>query len=511
MKNKKSIHRLLAGQLSELCRKGTEMKGTKKQTASLHEEFYRAIFETSPDALLLADMEGRILECNPVACDFLGYSRDELLRLNATTLLPALLSNHISDIINEISSTENPFIWIAAKKKDGRIVPAEGTIKIITTEGENLLYACLRHAAPPKSTQHLLREGEITWRRRGDDFVMVGFSTAIEEVESRITQGSVGGKASEILRNRPDVLQDLRECFDRKTSLRREVSFQKDADSDLTYLSLTHIYVKPHFVITHMEDITKETKARQALHESERRLSTLMNNLPGMAYRCLNDEHWTPQYISGGCLGITGYETADLYENRTLRLRDLVHPDDYESVRDQRQEALLDRKPYILEYRIMTASGDEKWVLERGTGIYDDEGTLVALEGLITDIDDRKTAATALQNERDLILNYLEMTGTIIAVINDDQKVILVNKKGCEILGYDGEELIGKNWFDTCIAERERQEARNLFLRVMTRKRKPADYVERTVLTRKGEEKVITWHSAVIKNAVFDISGLLIS
>ena len=511
MKNKGSINRRLAGQLSELCRKGAGMKGTKKQTAPLNKEFYRTIFETSSDALLLVDLEGRIRECNPEACNFLGYSRNELLRLKATTLLPDLLSKHIPDMIDEISSTESPFIWIAAKRKDGRIVPAEGNIKIITAGGENLLYACIRHAAPLKSTQILLREGEITWRRRDDDFVMLGFSTAIEEVKSRIAQDYVGKKASEILQSRPDLLKDLRECFDRKTSLRKEVSFRVDADSDLTHLSLTYIFVEPHFVITHMEDITKEIMARNALRESERRLSTLMDNLPGLAYRCLNDEHWTMQYISGGCLGITGYEAADLYESKQLRLRDLVHPDDYESVREQRQEALRDRKPYMLEYRVVTASGDKKWVLERGTGIYDEKGTLVALEGLITDIDDRKAAATTLRNERDLILNYLEMTGTIIAVINEDQKVILVNKKGCEILGYDGEELIGKNWFDTCIAEREREEARDLFLRVMAGKRKPADYVERTVLTRKGEEKVITWHSSVIKNAVFNISGLLIS
>lgn len=135
----------------------------------------------------------------------------------------------------------------------------------------------------------------------------------------------------------------------------------------------------------------------KALQESERRLSTLMGNLPGIAYRCLNDENWTMEFCSQGCFELTGYEPFDLIGNRKLSYKELIHPDDQLFVQDQVEEMLVKREPFKLEYRIRTAAGKEKWVWEQGVGVFSDGDNLLALEGFITDITKRKLAENGLK------------------------------------------------------------------------------------------------------------------
>jgi PAS domain S-box-containing protein len=138
----------------------------------------------------------------------------------------------------------------------------------------------------------------------------------------------------------------------------------------------------------------------EAVRESARRLSTLMGNLPGMAYRCRNDRDWTMEFISQGCRSLTGYEPAELIGNRVRSYNELIHPDDRQVLWDQVQQALAERRPFRLIYRIRTAAGAEKWVWEQGLGVFSPSGELLALEGFITDITERRQAEEILRRAR---------------------------------------------------------------------------------------------------------------
>jgi len=138
-----------------------------------------------------------------------------------------------------------------------------------------------------------------------------------------------------------------------------------------------------------IHDITDRVQAQELLTESERRLSTLMANLPGMAYRCLNDEFWTMKFVSEGCLDLTGFPPDHLLENHRTNNAELIHPDDRQMVRDKIQSSLERRSQFNLTYRIHCADGKEKWVLEIGQGVFSDTGDLLAIEGFITDITER--------------------------------------------------------------------------------------------------------------------------
>jgi len=145
-----------------------------------------------------------------------------------------------------------------------------------------------------------------------------------------------------------------------------------------------------------VEDTTWRWQTEEALRERERMLSTLISNLPGFVYRCINDKNWTMEYISDGCLAITGYPPEDFIRNRRLAYNDIVHPDYQEPLWQKWQELLEQKKAFEEEYPIITAGQQIRWVWERGRGIFSDEGRLLFLEGFITDITDRKRLEEAM-------------------------------------------------------------------------------------------------------------------
>jgi signal transduction histidine kinase len=121
-----------------------------------------------------------------------------------------------------------------------------------------------------------------------------------------------------------------------------------------------------------------------------------MSNLRGMAYRCKYDRDRTLEFASHGCLDLTGYAAADFIRNKKVSFGELIHPEDRDKVWDDVQSAVREKRPFLLTFRITTATGNEKWVWEQGIGIFSSEGTVEALEGFICDTTASKRDADAL-------------------------------------------------------------------------------------------------------------------
>ena len=157
--------------------------------------------------------------------------------------------------------------------------------------------------------------------------------------------------------------------------------------------------------ISLMQDITARKTAEIALRESERSKSVLLSNLPGMAYRCKYDRDWTMEFVSAGCRELTGYGPESLVGNRDLAFNELIAPEYREELWRKWERSLPEKRPIREEYEIITASRKRKWVLEMGQGVYDDDGNVEALEGIVIDITDRKEYETKLQfmGEHDIL------------------------------------------------------------------------------------------------------------
>jgi PAS domain S-box-containing protein len=139
--------------------------------------------------------------------------------------------------------------------------------------------------------------------------------------------------------------------------------------------------------------LRREAKqAGAALQESERSKSVLIANLPGMVYRCCYDQSRTMQFLSESCTALLGYRSEDLLNNSKISFNDLIVPEDRAKVCEIWDRAVAKKIPAKLEYRIITADKQQKWVYEQGVPVYDKAGQIHALEGIIMDITDRKQA-----------------------------------------------------------------------------------------------------------------------
>jgi PAS domain S-box-containing protein/putative nucleotidyltransferase with HDIG domain len=130
-------------------------------------------------------------------------------------------------------------------------------------------------------------------------------------------------------------------------------------------------------------------------------LSLLIKNLPGMAYRSRHNGGWVVDYVSEGCLQLTGYRPFELIQNKKISYLDLIHPEDRDFMVASMESALIDRKPFDIVYRIISGLGEEKWVRDLGHGEYLSEEDMIAVEGFVIDITDRKQSEKRIQCQLD--------------------------------------------------------------------------------------------------------------
>ncbi|GGX92611.1 hypothetical protein GCM10007160_20130 [Litchfieldella qijiaojingensis] len=136
----------------------------------------------------------------------------------------------------------------------------------------------------------------------------------------------------------------------------------------------------------------------QALEESQQRLQNLISHLPGMVYRCHNDRNWTMEFLSDGVMELTGYPAEDFIDNRRRSFADLIHEDEQERLFDEVQTSIARRSSFNVTYRITTATGETRWLCERGKAIFDEQRGEPVLEGFICDIS--KEVLSEQQRER---------------------------------------------------------------------------------------------------------------
>ena len=116
-----------------------------------------------------------------------------------------------------------------------------------------------------------------------------------------------------------------------------------------------------------------------------------------------------------------------------------------------------------------------------------------------------------LREERNKAQQYLNIAGVIIVAINDDGIVSLINKRGCDALGYTEEEIIDKSWFDLCVPESDREERKDTFKKVMAGNKQEVEDYENSIITKSGEERIIAWHNTTLTDEEGHTIGTLSS
>jgi PAS domain S-box-containing protein len=220
-------------------------------------------------------------------------------------------------------------------------------------------------------------------------------------------------------------------------------------------------------LIVIVRDITERKLAEDSLLESRRTLQTLMTNLPGMAYRCRNDHDRTMEFASDGSVNLTGYQPAELINKSKITYNQLIHPDESEKVWNTIQDALKEHRPFQITYRIKTADGEQKWVLEQGQGIFTPKGELTAIEGFISDTTESRLAGESLHESEEKYKAVIEATDTGFAALDEKGMVLNANLNYAHLTGHSSvDEILGRNvteWTAPYDIERNRIEVGKCF------------------------------------------------
>jgi PAS domain S-box-containing protein len=115
------------------------------------------------------------------------------------------------------------------------------------------------------------------------------------------------------------------------------------------------------------------------------------------------------------------------------------------------------------------------------------------------------------KDSEDMSQQYLDIVHTIIVELDSTGKVVQINKRGCEILGYREKEIVGKNWFDNFLPKYYGAEVKRVFKGLMTGNIEAQAFFENPILTKDGEEKLIAWHNNILKDDSGNITGTLSS
>jgi len=259
---------------------------------------------------------------------------------------------------------------------------------------------------------------------------------------------------------------------------------------------------KLKYIITACKDIT-ELKI-----DAEKYKSFIMNHRGISYFAKLNG---IPILFDGNVNGITGYKRDSFLSGR-VNWKNLILKEDFKRMsKNWKYLAKIHGTSVKREYRIRKKNGKIIWVQDLVRNVVDEKGKIVLVQGEIYDITDKRISEEKLIREKNRVEGYFDVADVMLIIIGKDGKVLEINHKGREILGYPEKEIIGKNWFNTFLPSSVRGDVKKVFKKILDGKEKLVEYYENPILDKYGKEKIISWHNSLLFDEKNEIVGILSS
>lgn len=267
--------------------------GESAASLTVDAEYLHNLLRFSSDLVSVVEADGTLRYASPSHESMLGYAPDQLAGQNMLSFVHHQDLQRVTDALAQV--LHDPGTTASALF---RFRHRDGSWRWLESTGRNLvdnprvggIVASSRDVTQRVLAEEKLRESELrfkaqfkglpipvyTWQRADDDFVLVDYNYAAEE----ITQGNVvrllGARAGELYRDTPGILKEMRQCHEQQRSFRREMLYQFRSMSETRHLSVSYGYVSPDVVLVHTEDVTERVRAEEELRvlygELERRV-----------------------------------------------------------------------------------------------------------------------------------------------------------------------------------------------------------------------------------------------
>jgi PAS domain S-box-containing protein len=493
-----------------------------EQAGNQSDRMYRTVFESANDAVFIESVDGRILDVNRHGCELLGYRRDELVKMHVSDLVPTEARAWLP-LVTDAILREKTFRTEAVNvHKSGRQIPVEMSASTMELNGKTVVLAIVRDITERKQAEVALADSENRYRTLFNDSLtgiyrttpdgrillanpallrMLGYDSFAQVAERNLeTDGSGPEYKRDEFKHRLERegrivgLEASWQTRDgRSLQVRENARAVRGQDGAVLYYEGT------------VEDITDRKAAEQALRESEGKFRSVSEQSPNMIFI---NSRGRVVYANQKSVDIMGYTREELYAPGFDFMR-LIAPESAEQIKAvyARHAHGEDVEPY--EYVLATKDGRRIEAIIT-TRLIDYEGDRAIL-GIVTDITDRKAAEHALRQEKELAHSYLEVAGVIMVVLDETGVVKLINQRGCEVLGGTSADIVGRSWFDTFIPVQLRTEVRRVFTGLIRGELEPVAHYENPVVTLRGEERLVAWHNALLRDETGRVVGTISS
>jgi PAS domain S-box-containing protein len=408
------------GSLREILTIGIDITERKRAEGELR-KLSRAV-EQSSSTVVITDLAGNIEYANPKFTETTGYALEEVMGQNPRVLKSGSQPQEFyADLWATISSGREWHGEFCNRKKNGELYWESASISPIRdASGEITHFVAIKDDITERRRieQEIAEQKQLlenTLESLTHPFYVIDAEDYTIQVANSAARmlGASGEATCHALSHDRDTPCDSEEhtCpLAEVKKTKRPVTVEHIHPDEKGQPRYMEVHGYPIFnddgnvvqMIEYSLDVTERKEAEKRLKLSEERIRSMVDNMPGVVYRCLMDDDWTMLFISDEIQNLSGYPASDfLGLNPKRSFASIMHPDDIEPIALNAKAAVEERRPYANEYRVIDKDGGVHWVYAKGQATYDYEGEVLFLDGTIFDVTDKKVMELQLEDARD--------------------------------------------------------------------------------------------------------------
>lgn len=393
--------------------------GTLKDAARQASELrYRTIFDHAGDAIFVHDINGKMLDVNQVACDRLGFTHEELLRMTPMDFDSPEYAKLVPERIRQLITDKHIVFETCHVRKDGTQIPTEISSRLIEHNGQQTILSICRDITERKYAE--LKYKTIIDTAMDCFYIIDAQQGNILEVNDAYCS-LIGYSRNELLKmnlrdieateNPEKIAQHMQRII--KQGADRFYTRHRSKDGRILDIETSVNYMKESktFVVF-MHDITKRIRAEEALRENEARLNLALQSAHMGVWRWEIKEN--RRYFDDLTCQLLGIDIAT-FTGAAEEFFRVVHPEDREKIKTALARTIEQDALYEPTYRVVRPDGSVHYITARGRLVRDDKGQPARINGIVWDITDQR-----LLEEEIINAQKLESIGTLAGGIAHD-------------------------------------------------------------------------------------------
>ncbi|HMS08255.1 MAG TPA: PAS domain S-box protein [Pyrinomonadaceae bacterium] len=425
------------------------------------EEDFRGLVEATTQFVWQLDPKGNLTEFPQWWVDLTGQPYEVSLNYGWTEYVhPDDREEVHRSYVAALESREPVVLTLRLRDRHGNYGHyAARAVPIFNDDGTFRKWICsLSDITERMNAEEALRESEARYRELFDSANDIIYTQGLDEKFTSINAAAfavTGYQPEEIIGKdlsqlvAPGSVEKARLMTQQKLSAGGSTNYEleiirKDGATAVLEVSSKLIFEdgKPAGIQGIARDITARKQAEELVRERDRQLATLIENLPGVVYRCRIDQNYRMEFINEAVFDLTGYPQEDFLEGDRI-FGELIPEKDRLEMREFVLGELKNGDRYEVSYPVVGKSGDERWVYDRGQGIFDQNGNPYALEGFIADITERRNSQEALRRSEQQLRVVTDTVPALITYFDRDLICRFENKYYLEWLGRPEISIIG--------------------------------------------------------------------